>query len=70
MQQQASVVILFQLAGRGHDIIAIERNLIVYLLLKDALFRAEDNPQTHPVTQHITLLHGNALDLISRYSGL
>ncbi|MCF6765003.1 class I SAM-dependent methyltransferase [Thiotrichales bacterium 19S3-7] len=58
---------LFQLASRGHDVIAIERNLIVYLLLKDALFRAEDNPQTHPITQHITLLYGNAVDLISRY---
>ncbi|TNF69851.1 MAG: 16S rRNA methyltransferase [Gammaproteobacteria bacterium] len=59
---------LFQLASRGHDIIAIERNLIVYLLLRDALFRAEDNPQTHPITQHITLLYGDAVDLISRYS--
>lgn len=59
---------LFQIAARGHDVIAMERNLIVYLLLKDALFRAEDNPQTHPVTQHITLLYGNSYELINRYS--
>ncbi|MCF6808311.1 class I SAM-dependent methyltransferase [Thiotrichales bacterium 19S9-12] len=57
----------FILASRDHKVIAIEQNLIVYLLLRDALFRAEDNPETQPVAQNITLLYGNAADLIENY---
>lgn len=57
---------LFQIAARGHNVMGIEQNLIVYLLLKDALIRAEDNPQTHPITQKINLVYGNACQLLSQ----
>ena len=47
----------FILASYGHDVMMLERSKTVYLLVKDALKRAEQDPELKPVVARLTLHH-------------
>ncbi|PCI39589.1 MAG: hypothetical protein COB50_00910 [Thiotrichales bacterium] len=54
------------MANYGFAVTAIERNHIVYLLLKDALLRATGHEVVGQTVSRITLLHGDASDHIPK----
>lgn len=47
----------FILASYGHDVTMLERSKTVYLLVRDALKRARQDPELKPVVARLTLHH-------------
>jgi len=56
------------LASLGCSIHLIERSPIIYSLLVDGLFRAENNPELLPITQRLTAHLGDSIEHISAIS--
>ncbi len=47
----------FILASYGHDVMMLERSKTVYLLVKDALKRAQQDPDLKPIAARLSLHH-------------
>ncbi|AIT10330.1 16S rRNA methyltransferase [Candidatus Francisella endociliophora] len=56
----------FTLAARGHHIISIEKDPYIYLLLKDALYRAKQLHSLVDIANRITLLNADSNEYISK----
>lgn len=54
----------FTLASRGHLVVAIEKDPYIYLLLLDALERANKAPRLKHIAQNITLLNADSSEYI------
>jgi len=54
----------FVLASLGCNVILIEQSEILFQLLQDAIDRAKAHSDTREIAARMTLLHGNAIDLI------
>lgn len=51
----------FILAALGYDMTLLERSMMVYLLLHDALNRAKEHDHLNPIVKRINLIHADAL---------
>jgi 16S rRNA (guanine1516-N2)-methyltransferase len=58
----------FVLASLGCEISLIERQPIIAALLEDGLRRAGDDTEVALIARRMTLLHGNAIELMNRWS--
>lgn len=56
----------FVLAALGCKVTMVERHPIVAALLKDALQRAELNPEVHDITQNMSLITGSSVDYLNQ----
>ncbi len=54
----------FVLASLGLAVRTFERNAAVFALLNDGIVRAAQQPETAEIVSRITLIHGNAADLL------
>jgi len=54
------------LAASGYHVVMIEHNIIIYLLLVDALERALKNPKLSSIVSNMEVVNGNSIDIITK----
>ena len=55
----------FTIASRGHHVTAVEQSITIFLLLADALSRAEKINDLEHITNNITIIHQNIENFLS-----